>query len=163
MNVALIEVRGGTLIIIGLLNTGHFADRETKLFINVNGITGMDNLPMLNTDQLSQNFNTYNNGMPDPMYPLLISNQHVLAGLLWGTMYSKRRGRALDPTTFTADVTRESLTSVEGYLRNKDNTSYLTIPMYQENCDFEEWYLRFQNLLVIQTGIRDTSLGYIIR
>ena len=123
----------------------------------------MVNITMLKPDQLSQIFKAYKNGLPDTMFSLVIANQDGLAVLLLWAMYSKRRGRALDPTTFTADVTRESLTSVEGYLRNKDNPSYLTIPMYQENCDFEEWYLRFQNLLVIQMGIRDTGLGYIIR
>ena len=101
--------------------------------------------------------------MPDTMSLLGVAKNNGLAGLFWWAMDSKRRGRSLDPTTFTDDILSESLMSFEDNLRKKDNTSSLKLPRYQENCDFEEWYLRFQDFLSTQMGVRYTGLGYIIR
>ena len=50
MNAALIAVRDGPLVTKDFLNTGNVADRETTCFINVHGIMGMYNLPMLKPD-----------------------------------------------------------------------------------------------------------------
>ena len=85
------------------------------------------------------------------MFPLGISKQNRFSGILWWAMDSKIRRRALDLATFTANLMRKSLTSFEDILRKKNNTSSLKLPRYQEKCDFEELYLRFQAL----TGIPD--------
>ena len=53
MNSAVIAVRYVPFTITGLLNTGNVANRETTRFINVHGITGIGNLPMLKPDQIS--------------------------------------------------------------------------------------------------------------
>ena len=69
----------------------------------------MENLPVIKPGQLSQIIKAYKNGLPDPMFPLGISKQNGLAGLLWWAVDPKRRGRALDQTTFNADVMSEIL------------------------------------------------------
>ena len=127
MNAALIKVKDEPNKITGLLNTGNIADQETTHLINVHGITGMENLPMLKSDQLSQIVKAYNNSMPNTMFPIGISKQDRLAGLLWWAMDSKRKVRALDLTTFTADVTSESHTKFKDYPRRKDNTALCSL------------------------------------
>ena len=102
-----------------------------KSFINGDGIMGMVNITMLKPDQLSQFFKEYNNGLPDPIFHLVISKYNGLAGLLWWAMYSKIRGRSLDLNTFTSDVISKSLASFGDYLRKKDNTSSLKLPSFQ--------------------------------
>ena len=96
------------------------------------------------------------------MFPLGISKQNRFSGILWWAMDYKIRGRDLDPATFTSNLMRKSLTSFEDYLRKKNNTSSIKLPMYQENCYFEELYLRFQAFLATQMGVSYTCLGYII-
>ena len=155
-------MRDVPLVITGLLNTVNVANQETKSFVNVDGIMGMENLPMLKPDQLSQIFKAYKNGLPDTMFSLVIANQDGLALLLLWAMYSKRRGRALYLTKFAADVMIKILASFEDYLRNKDNASSLKLPRYQGKCDFEELCLRFQAFMSTQMGVRYTGLGYVI-
>ena len=123
----------------------------------------MENFPMLKPENLRQLFKAYNNGLPKPVFNIGISKHNALDGLLWWAMDSKIIGRALDPTTFTADVMSKSLTSFDDCLRKKDNTSFIKVPRYQENCYFEEWYLRFQDFLATHIGVMYTGLGYIIR
>ena len=117
---------------------------------------------MLKTDQKIRTVKAYNNGVPDPMFPLGITTNNGLAGLLWWEMDSKIRGRSLYPITLNADVMRKSFVSFADYLGNKDNTSFLKLPSYKKSCDFEKFYLRFQASLANQMRVRYTVLGFIM-
>ena len=159
---ALSDLRDVVLPLLGMINVGPVANRQTSQFIALHGLKSINDFNLIEPHQAKDLIKQYSTRHPAQAMGILVQNN--LTGLLWYVKDRTRRGLPTDPNDIVLDDLHRGHLAYEAYVQNRDKGE--NIKALEKWCDkynFDDWDRKVTETLSLIHGRNYCSIAYVIR
>ena len=161
-NQDLIDLRDVVLPLVGMMNLGAIANRQTTQFITLHHVVSIDDFVRLEPRQAKDMVKASNSRNPANSMGILVQNN--LTGLIWYCKDMARRGLPLDPFAITPDDLMDGHLAYEAYVQNKEKGDNIkSLEKWSEKTDFDDWDRKVTETLSLIYGRQYCPIAYVIR